>query len=281
MLTGRPIIDDQNAETAGAIGPMTLDPVYIEKTQQFNREKIPERIVHAKGVGTFGTFTCTNCMKEYTTCDMLSTVGKKTEMFARFSTVAGEKGSADTVRDVRGFALKFYTNQGNWDIVGNSFPIFHIRDPMKFLDLVHTQTRNPKNELKDITAKWDFWTLTPESMHQVMMLFSDRGIPHGYRHMDGFGIHTFSMINSEGKKFWVKFHFKTQQGIKNFTREEAIRMAGLDPDFGMRDLYSNITNTKFPKWKAYIQVMPEEEGYKHTWTFDATKVWSQKNLSTY
>src|SRR6201986_5653468 len=219
---GRPVGDNQNSLTAGERGPVVFeDFLLFEKMAHFNRERIPERVVHAKGSGAYGTFTCTKFdMKKYTTAKVFEP-GKRTPMLLRFSTVGGEKGSADTERDPRGFALKFYTEDGNWDLVGNNTPVFFIKDPKKFSDFIHTQKRDPRTNCKSPTMMWDFWSLNPESLHQVMILMSDRGTPHGYRHMDGFGSHTFSMINAGNERFWGKFHFKTPQGIKNFTGRRA------------------------------------------------------------
>src|SRR6476646_8273818 len=213
---GRPVGDNQNSLTVGSRGPVVFeDFLLFEKMAHFNRERIPERVVHAKGTGAFGTFTVINDISKYTRAKIFNTIGKQTKVFLRFSTVGGEKGSADTERDPRGFALKFYTEDGNWDLVGNNTPIFFIKDPKKFSDFIHTQKRDPYTNCKSPTMMWDFWSLNPESLHQVMFLMSDRGTPYGYRHMHGFGSHTFSMINKNNEKHWVKFHFKTAQGIKN------------------------------------------------------------------
>ncbi len=272
---GRPVPDNQNSLSAGERGPLLLQDVYLlEKLAHFNRERTPERIVHAKGAGAYGTFTVTHDISKYTKAKIFSKVGKKTEMFARFSTVAGERGSADTVRDVRGFALKFYTEEGNWDLVGNNTPVFFVRDPIKFSDFIHTQKREPHTNLRSQTMWWDFWSLVPESLHQVTILFSDRGIPRGFPHMNGYGSHTYSFINANDERFWVKFHFKTMQGIKNFMQEEADRIAGTDPDWGTRDLYERIERGEYPKWELSIQIMPELEAESYRWNpFDLTKVW--------
>jgi catalase len=235
--SGIPYAQDENTLSVGARGPLLLqDFILHEKMAHFNRERIPERVVHAKGAGAFGRFTVTNDITKYTKAKLFSEVGNTCKLFARFSQVGGEKGSADTERDPRGFALKFYTEDGNWDLVGNNTPVFFIKDPKKFSDFIHTQKRDPKTNLKSPTMMWDFWSLNPESLHQVMILMSDRGTPFSYRFMHGFGSHTFSMINEGGEKFWVKFHFVTQQGIKNFTSKEAIEIRGTDPDFAQRDL---------------------------------------------
>lgn len=273
---GRPIGDNQNSLTVGPRGPIIFeDFLLFEKMAHFNRERIPERVVHAKGSGAYGHFVCTNPnMSKYTTAKLFSAKGKKTPTFIRFSTVGGEKGSADTERDPRGFALKFYTEEGNWDMVGNNTPVFFIRDPLKFGDFIHTQKRDPETNLKSATMMWDFWSLSPESLHQVTILFSDRGTPNGYRHMNGYSSHTFSLINSKNELFYVKWHFKTKQSIKNFTREQADTMRGQDPDYAQRDLFEAIQQGNFPKWRVCIQIMPEKEAetYKIN-PFDLTKVW--------
>jgi len=272
---GRPVGDNQNSLTVGPRGPVVFeDFLLFEKMAHFNRERIPERVVHAKGSGAYGHFVCTNALTQYTTAKLFSSTGRKTPTFLRFSTVGGEKGSADTERDPRGFALKFYTEEGNWDLVGNNTPVFFIRDPLKFGDFIHTQKRDPQTNLKSPTMMWDFWSLSPESLHQVTILFSDRGTPDGYRHMDGFSSHTFSLINAKNELFYVKWHFKTKQGIKNFTREGADDMRGQDPDHAQRDLFEAIKNGDFPKWRVCVQIMPEKnaETY-HINPFDLTKVW--------
>src|SRR5450432_719356 len=247
---GIPVCDNQNSLTAGPRGPILMqDFQLIEKMAHFNRERIPERVVHAKGSGAYGTFTCTNPgMAKYTTARLFESAGKKTPLLIRFSTVGGEKGSADSERDPRGFSIKFYTEEGNWDMTGNNTPTFFIRDPLKFGDFIHTQKRDPMTNLKSPTMMWDFWSLSPESLHQVTILFGDRGIPDGYRHMDGFSSHTFSMINAKNELFYVKWHFKTKQGIKNFTAESANEMRGIDPDYSQRDLFEHIAKGDFPKW---------------------------------
>jgi catalase len=272
---GRPVGDNQNSLTVGPRGPVVFeDFLLFEKMAHFNRERIPERVVHAKGSGAYGHFVCTNPQPQYTTAKLLSSAGRKTPTFLRFSTVGGEKGSADTERDPRGFALKFYTEEGNWDLVGNNTPVFFIRDPLKFGDFIHTQKRDPQTNLKSPTMMWDFWSLSPESLHQVTILFSDRGTPDGYRHMDGFSSHTFSLINAKNELFYVKWHFKTRQGIKNFTREGADNMRGQDPDHAQRDLFEAIKNGDFPKWRVCVQIMPEKDADSyHINPFDLTKVW--------
>jgi len=273
--SGSPVPDNQNSITAGERGPTLIQDHYlIDKLAHFNRERIPERVVHAKAAGAHGTFTVTQDITKYTKAKIFSEIGKKTTMLGRFSTVAGEKGSADTVRDVRGFALKFYTEDGNWDLVGNNTPVFFIRDGIKFPDFIHTQKRDPKTNCKDDTMQWDFWSQVPESLHQVTILFSDRGIPAGIPFMNGYGSHTFSFINDKDERFWVKFHFKTQQGIKNLSPEEADRLAGEDPDYHTMQLFKAIEKGGFPKWKLFVQIMPETEAENYRWNpFDLTKVW--------
>jgi len=272
---GAPVDDDQNTMTAGSPGPSLLQDIHlIEKLAHFDRERIPERVVHAKGAGAYGYFEVTHDVTQYTRAKFLSEVGKRTEVFARFSTVGGEKGSADSERDPRGFAVKFYTEEGNYDMVGNNTPVFFIRDPLKFPDFIHTQKRNPATHLKDPDMFWDFLSLTPESIHQVTILFSDRGTPRSYRHMNGYSGHTFKWTDDRGESYWVKLHFKTDQGIQNWTREEAIRMAGEDPDSATRDLYRAIDRGEYPSWTVYAQIMtPEQvENYRFD-SYDITKVW--------
>ena len=273
--SGRPYTDNENSMTAGQRGPILLqDFILHEKMAHFNRERIPERVVHAKGTGAFGTFTVTHDISKYTRAKVFNEIGKTTRMFLRFSTVGGEKGSADTERDPRGFAMKFYTEDGNWDLVGNNTPIFFIKDPKKFGDFIHTQKRDPRNNCKSPTMMWDFWSLNPESLHQVLFLMSDRGTPHSYRHMNGFGSHTFSLINADNTLCYVKFHFKTAQGIKNFVDSEAGAMKGHDPDWAQRDLVNAIDAGDFPKWNVKIQVMTENQAANWYFNpFDLTKVW--------
>ena len=272
---GIPVPDNQTSLTAGERGPTLLQDHYLlEKLSHFNRERIPERVVHAKAAGAHGTFTVTHDITKYTKAKIFSKIGKKTEMFGRFSTVAGEKGSADTVRDVRGFALKFYTEEGNWDLVGNNTPTFFIRDAIKFPDFIHTQKRDPQTNAKNDTMQWDFWSQVPESLHQVTILFSDRGIPKGIPYMNGYGSHTYSFINVQNERFWVKFHFKTQQGIQCFMQDEADRLAGCDPDYTTKQLFEAIKKGDFPKWTLSVQIMPEKEAATYRWNpFDLTKVW--------
>jgi catalase len=272
---GIPVSDNQNSLTAGKRGPTLLQDHYLlQKLAHFNRERIPERVVHAKAAGAHGVFTVTKDITKYTKAKIFSDVGKKTEMFGRFSTVAGEKGSADTVRDVRGFALKFYTEEGNWDLVGNNTPVFFIRDAMKFPDFIHTQKRVPQTNLRSETMWWDFWSKVPESLHQVTILFSDRGIPKGIPYMNGYGSHTYSFINATQERFWVKFHFKTQQGIQTMMQEEANRIVGEDADYHVRQLFETIERGDFPKWTLNVQIMPEAEAETYPINpFDLTKVW--------
>ncbi|MDM3884337.1 catalase [Pseudomonas sp. BCRC 81390] len=277
--SGAPVADNQNSRSAGPRGPLLLDDFHlIEKLAHFNRENIPERRVHAKGSGAYGTFTVTRDITGYTSAKLFEQVGKQTETFLRFSTVGGERGSADTERDPRGFAVKFYTEEGNWDIVGNNTPVFFIRDPLKFPDFIHTQKRHPQTNLKNAQMMWDFWSHSPEALHQVTILFSDRGIPDGYRHMHGFGSHTYSLINAEGERTWVKWHFKTQQGIKNLAPADAARLAGTDPDYAQRDLFEAIERGDYPRWTVCIQIMSEGEAARREENpFDVTKTWSQKD----
>ena len=276
---GRPVGDNQNSLTVGPRGPIVFeDFLLFEKMAHFNRERIPERVVHAKGSGAYGHFVCTNPdMANYSTAKLFAK-GKTTPTFIRFSTVGGEKGSADTERDPRGFALKFYTEEGNWDMVGNNTPVFFIKDPLKFGDFIHTQKRDPETNLKSPTMMWDFWSLSPESLHQVTILFSDRGTPDGYRHMNGYSSHTFSLINSKNELFYVKYHFKTKQGIKNFTGEKASEMRGIDPDYSQRDLFEAIKKGDFPKWRVCMQAMTEKDAETYRINpFDLTKVWPHKD----
>jgi catalase len=272
---GAPVADNQDSLTAGPRGPLLAQDVWLnEKLAQFVREVIPERRMHAKGSGAFGTFTVTQDITQYTRARLFEQVGKKTEMFARFTTVAGERGAADAERDIRGFALKFYTEEGNWDMVGNNTPVFFLRDPRKFPDLNKAVKRDPRTNLRSATYNWDFWTLLPEALHQVTVVMSDRGIPASYRHMHGFGSHTYSFINAQGERFWVKLHFKTRQGIKNLTDAEAAALVGQDRESHQRDLFDAIARGDFPKWTMYIQVMPELEADRYRLhPFDLTKVW--------
>ncbi|WP_310714642.1 catalase [Streptomyces lydicus] len=277
--TGAPVADNQNSETAGIGGPgLIQDQLLIEKLAHFNRERIPERVVHARGAGAYGTFTVTADVTRYTRAKFLSEVGKQTETFLRFSTVAGNLGSADAVRDPRGFALKFYTEEGNYDLVGNNTPVFFIKDALKFPDFIHTQKRDPYTGSQEADNVWDFWGLSPESTHQVTWLFGDRGIPASYRHMDGFGSHTFQWNNEAGEVFWVKYHFKTDQGIKNLTASEAAEISGRDPDSHQRDLREAIERGDFPSWTVQVQIMPAAEAANYRFNpFDLTKVWPHED----
>lgn len=278
--TGAPVADNQHSMTAGARGPMVMQDVwYMEKMAHFDREVIPERRMHAKGSGAFGTFTTTHDVTQYTKAKLFETIGKQTEVFTRFSTVAGERGAADAERDIRGFAVKFYTEEGNWDLVGNNTPVFFLRDPMKFPDLNHAVKRDPHTNMRSAQNNWDFWTLLPEALHQVTIVMSDRGIPASYRHMHGFGSHTYSLINAKNERFWVKFHLKTQQGIKNLTDAEADLLVGQDRESHQRDLFDSIGKGDFPKWTMYFQIMSEAQAqtYKEN-PFDLSHVWSHKEF---
>ena len=272
---GMPVDNDLQSMTAGPKGPTLMQDVHLlEKLAHFDRERIPERVVHAKGAGAYGYFEVTHDVTQYTRAAFLSGVGKRTEVFARFSTVGGEKGSADAERDPRGFAVKFYTEEGNYDFVGNNTPVFFIRDTIKFPDFIHTQKRHPGSNLKDPDMFWDFLSLTPESIHQVTVLFSDRGTPKSYRHINGYSGHTFMWHTADGKYVWVRIHMKTEQGIRNLTREQAVRLAGTDPDYSTRDLYDAIARGEAPSWKAHVQVMQPAEAETFRFDpFDITKVW--------
>lgn len=276
---GAPVVDNQNIQTAGPRGPALLQDVWLlEKLAHFDREVIPERRMHAKGAGAHGTFTVTHDVTRYTRARIFSEIGKKTPMFSRFSTVAGERGAADAERDIRGFALKFYTEEGNWDLAGNNTPVFFMRDPLKFPDLNHAVKRDPRTGLRSAENNWDFWTQLPEALHQVTIVMSDRGLPRSFRHMHGFGSHTFSFINAANERHWVKFHLKTQQGIQNLTDAEAQALVGTDRESSLRDLHESIERGEFPRWTLYVQIMPEKEADSyHTNPFDLTKVWSKKD----
>src|SRR3979490_1821572 len=261
---GAPVVDNQNIQTAGRRGPALLQDVWLlEKMAHFDREVIPERRMHAKGAGAHGTFTVTHDITKYTKARIFSKVGKKTEMFARFSTVAGERGAADAERDIRGFALKFYTEEGNWDVVGNNTPVFFFRDPLRFPDLNHAIKRDPRPGMRSADNNWDFWTLLPEALHQVTIVMSERGIPCSFPHMHGFGSHTYSFINAKDERTWVKFHFRTQQGIQNLTDAEAESLVGKDRESHQRDLLAAIDSGDFPRWKLFIQVMTEDQAKTH------------------
>ena len=272
---GAPVVDNQNTQTAGPRGPVLLQDVwFLEKLAHFDREVIPERRMHAKGSGAYGTFTVTHDITRYTRAKIFSQVGKQTPLFARFSTVAGERGAADAERDIRGFALKFYTEEGNWDLVGNNTPVFFMRDPLKFPDLNHAIKRDPRTGLRNANSNWDFWSSLPEALHQITVVMSDRGLPRTFRHMHGFGSHTFSFLNAQNERFWVKFTFRTQQGIENLTDAEAEALVGKDRESSHRDLYDSIENRDFPRWTLFVQIMPEQEaGSYHINPFDLSKVW--------
>ncbi|MBM7051906.1 catalase [Rothia sp. ZJ932] len=272
--SGAPVASDNDSLTVGNDGPVVLHDVYtVEKLAQFNRERVPERVVHAKGTGAFGVFETTEDVSKYTKAALFQP-GVSTEMLIRFSTVAGEQGSPDTWRDPRGFAIKFYTTEGNYDLVGNNTPIFFIRDAIKFPDFIRSQKRLPGNGLRNNDMQWDFWSLRPESAHQVTWLMGDRGIPATLRHMDGFGSHTYQWINAEGERFWVKYHFKTDQGNDFLTGNEAERLAGANADYHRQDLYEAIERGEFPSWTLYVQVMPFEDAKTYRFNpFDLTKVW--------
>jgi len=277
---GIPVGDDQNSITAGERGPVLMQDVHLlEKLGHFDRERIPERVVHAKGAGAGGYFEVTKDVTRYTKAKFLSEVGKRTEVFARFSTVGGERGSADAERDPRGFAVKFYTEEGNYDLVGNNTPVFFIRDPLKFPDFIHTQKRNPATNCKDPNMFWDFLSLTPESIHQVTILFSDRGTPATYRNMNGYSSHTFKWYNEKNEYFWIKYHFKTDQGIKNLNRQEAEIMRAKDPDHATRDLYEAIERKDYPSWTLQMQIMTPEQAKDYRFDiFDVTKVWPHSDF---
>jgi catalase len=277
---GCPVVDNQNVMTAGPRGPQLLqDAWFLEKLAHFNREVIPERRMHAKGSGAYGTFTVTHDITQYSMADLFSQIGQQTDVFARFTTVAGERGAADAERDIRGFALKFYTQQGNWDLVGNNTPVFFLRDPIKFPDLNHAVKRDPRTNRRSAQNNWDFWTSLPEALHQVTIVMSDRGIPANYRQMHGFGSHTFSLINDKGERVWVKFHFKSNQGIANLTDAQASTVIGQDRESHQADLYDAIERGDNPSWTLKIQVMSEQQANHCPFNpFDLTKVWSQREF---
>ncbi len=272
---GAPVTHYEDSQSVGARGPLLLQDYFLhEKLAHFNRERIPERIVHAKGSGAYGTFKVTHDISKYSRAKLFSEIGKETKVFVRFSTVGGEKGSADSERDPRGFAVKFYTEDGNWDLVGNNTPVFFIKDPKKFPDFIHTQKRDPYTNCKSPTMMWDYWSLNPESLHQVLILMSDRGTPNGFRFMNGYGSHTFSMVNANNERIYVKFHYKTMQGNKTLNDAEAAALKSSDPDYAQRDLVESIDNGHFPKYAFKIQVMTMEEAKSFRWNpFDLTKVW--------
>jgi catalase len=272
---GEPVIDNVNIQTAGPRGPALLQDIWlIEKLAHFDREVIPERRMHAKGAGAFGVFTVTHDITRFTKAKIFSEIGKTTPMFARFSTVAGERGAADAERDIRGFALKFYTEEGNWDVVGNNTPVFFFRDPLRFPDLNHAIKRDPRSGMRSVDNNWDFWSLLPEALHQVTIIMSDRGIPRSFRHMHGFGSHTYSLIDGANERTWVKFTFKSQQGIENLTDAEAEALIGKDRESNQRDLFDSIEAGNFPRWTLFIQTMTDAQAHVHKHNpFDLTKVW--------
>ncbi|MSU02468.1 catalase [Tissierella pigra] len=274
-VTGAPVANNQDSMTIGPRGPMVLQDVwFLEKLAHFDREVIPERRMHAKGSGAFGKFTVTDNITKYTKAKLFSEIGKETEVFVRFSTVAGERGAADAERDIRGFAIKFYTEEGNWDLAGNNTPVFFFRDPLKFPDLNHAVKRDPRTNMRSPTNNWDFWTSLPEALHQITITMSDRGIPKSYRHMHGFSSHAYSFINAENERVWVKFHFTTHQGIENLTDEESAAIIANDRESHQRDLYESIEKGDFPKWTMYVQIMTEDQANSMPYNpFDLTKVW--------
>ena len=277
---GAPVDNNEHSITAGPRGPVMMQDVWLlEKLAHFDREVIPERRMHAKGWGAYGTFTVTHDITKYTKADMFSKIGKKTDLFIRFSTVAGERGAADAERDIRGVAVKFYTKEGNWDLVGNNTPTFFVRDVHNFPDLNRAVKRDPETGMRSAQNNWDFWTMLPECFHQTTVAMSDRGIPDGFRHMHFYGEHTFSMYNKKNERVWVKFHFRTEQGIKNLTEEEAAAINAKDRESSGHDLYNAIKNKDYPKWKMYIQVMTEEQAKNHYENpFDITKIWKHKEF---
>ena len=277
---GNPVDSNQQSITIGPKGPVLIqDHHLIEKLAHFDRERIPERVVHAKGAAAHGYFEVTHDISKYSCAKFLNKVGKRTPVFLRFSTVGGESGSADTERDPRGFAVKFYTEEGNWDMTGNNTPVFFIRDGIKFPDFIHTQKRNPRTHLKDPDMFWDFLSLVPESIHQVSILFSDRGTPDGYRHLNGYSSHTFRLVDSTGKWVYVKWHFKTDQKIKNLPAQQAGQLAGSDPDYATRDLFNAIEKGQYPSWSVHVQIMTAEEAEKYRWNvLDVTKVWPHSDF---
>lgn len=276
---GAPVVDNTNSQTAGPRGPVLLQDIWLlEKLAQFDREVIPERRMHAKGSGVFGHFTVTQDIAQYTKARIFGSVGKRTEVFVRFSTVAGERGAADAERDIRGFAVKFYTEEGNWDLVGNNTPVFFLRDPLRFPDLNHAVKRDPRTNLRSAQSNWDFWTLLPEALHQVTYVMGDRGLPDGYRYMHGFGSHTFSFINARNERTWVKFHLKSQQGIRNLSDAEAEAIVAKDRESAQRDLFDAIERGDFPRWTLAVQLMTEAQADACVFNpFDLTKVWPHQH----
>jgi catalase len=276
---GNTVPNNQQSQSAGPRGPLLLqDHHLLERMAHFNRERVPERVVHAKGGGAFGTFTVTGDISKYTNAKLFSQVGKQCRMLARFSSVAGEKGFADTVRDPRGFSLKFYTEDGNWDMVGNNTPVFFVRDPLKFQDFIHSQKRHPQTGRRSNTMMFDYWGHRPEALHQVVYMFGDRGIPRGYRFMNGYGSHTYSLWNDAGERYWVKWHFHSQQGVQGMTEEQAATVAGANLDYHLQDLFDAIERGEYPKWKVSVQIIPEKDAETyHTNIFDLTKTVSHKD----
>ncbi|WP_422028778.1 catalase [Roseovarius sp.] len=272
---GAPVVDNLNIQTAGPRGPALLQDIWLlEKLAHFDREVIPERRMHAKGAGAYGSFTVTRDITRVTRARLFAAVGQRTPVFVRFSTVAGERGAADAERDIRGFAVRFYTDEGNWDLVGNNTPVFFFRDPLRFPDLNHAVKRDPRTGMRNPDSNWDFWTLLPEALHQVTILMSDRGIPETYRHMHGFGSHTFSFVNACGERSWVKFHLQSRQGIRTLTDQEAAVRIGADRETHQRDLFEAIETGRFPRWTLFIQTMSEAQARRHRHNpFDLTKVW--------
>ncbi|WP_406120329.1 catalase [Streptomyces sp. NBC_00989] len=273
--SGAPVADNQNSASAGIGGPLLLqDQHLLEKLARFNRERIPERVVHARGSGAYGYFEVTDDVTGFTHADFLNTVGKRTEVFLRFSTVADSLGGADAVRDPRGFAVKFYTEQGNYDLVGNNTPVFFIKDPVKFPDFIHSQKRDPFTGRQEPDNVWDFWAHSPEATHQVTWLMGDRGIPASYRHMNGYGSHTYQWTNAEGEAFFVKYHFKTNQGVRSLSGEQAAEIAGKNPNSHQTDLLQAIERGVNPSWTLHVQVMPAADAAEYRFNpFDLTKVW--------
>jgi catalase len=276
---GIPVTSDEFSLTAGAAGPLLLQDTYLnEKLAHFVRERVPDRVYHVKGGGAFGYFEVTSDVSQWTKADFLSQVGKRTPLFVRFSIVAAEEGAPDSDRDVRGFAIKFYTDEGNYDIVGNNTPVFFVRDPMKFPDFIHSQERMPDTGIRSNNMQWDFWSLSPESAHQVTMLMSDRGTPRSWRHMHGYASSTYLWENAAGEKFWVKYHFKTEQGIQNMTDAESKAMRAEDLDCHRRDLWKSVARKDYPSWRLEMQIMPFEDAATYRFNpFDITKVWPQRD----
>ena len=278
--SGIPVATDDTSKTAGPRGPVLMEDYQLfQKMAHFNRERIPERVVHAVGAGAYGKFRVTNDLSDLTSAKLFAKNGNECGVFARFSTVAKSKGGPDINRDVRGFALKFYTEEGNWDMVGNNTPVFFVRDPYRFMDFIRSQKEHPQQHWRQDAMWWDFWSHTPESLHQVMILMSDRGVPKGFRHMNGYGSHAYSFHDAKGNRVWTKFHFKTEQGIDFLTEDESVRMCGVEPAFSTKDLYAAIEDGNLPRWKMYVQIMTEEEANHFRFNpFDLTKVWPHRDF---